>query len=781
MRLLSRSTFLEAISTTVLGTVLFTFVLFLRQIEKLFDILVHSSATPFEVGRLFVLAIPFTFPFTIPLGVLVGILIALSRMASDGEITAMRASGVPARIVTAPILLLAVIGFTITATSTLWLTPWSLWETDRTLHDLVAAQVTADVMPRVFDEDFPNRVLYVGEVTPGTVPRWRNVFIADLSPASADRSKVIERGDAPRITVAASALAVPDTVHNRIQLSMQDGSTHVVGRDINDYTWDRFRHSEQQLDAQKPGDVRIAKEIKEMDTIPLYRLAYVKRGIDIDQRTDARIEFHQRLALPPACILLALLGIPLGVSSRKGGKSTAFVLTIALAFLYYMALITLVGLARQRTIPVPLAVWAPDVAFALLGAILLARLERPGDRDWIAVVRNWFASFIDSLRGAVPIAGGRFRPGMVRLPLMPQLVDTYVLSAFVFYLVVVLAGFVAMVEVFTFFELLSDILKNHVPMSHVLEYLFYLGPKLIYDSAPVSVLVAVLITLGILAKHNEVTAFKACGVSLYRLAIPLLLAGIVLSGALFAFDHYYIPGANRRQDALRNEIKGRPVQTWLRPDKKWMLGKGSRIYYYLYFDPVKHVMAGVHVYELDPSTFRLIRHISAERAYWEPALHAWVYENGWSRDLVNGLERLNDFRGRATTFAELDEGPDYFLKEEVPSRQMNFRQLEAYIAELQQSGFDTGPLQVQFYRKFSVPLFALIMALISIPFAFLTGNRGAMAGVGVSLAIAFTYFAVSSLFEQVGDVSLLPAAAAAWAPDALFALAGLYFLTRMET
>jgi lipopolysaccharide export LptBFGC system permease protein LptF len=112
---------------------------------------------------------------------------------------------------------------------------------------------------------------------------------------------------------------------------------------------------------------------------------------------------------------------------------------------------------------------------------------------------------------------------------------------------------------------------------------------------------------------------------------------------------------------------------------------------------------------------------------------------------------------------------------------MNFRQLATYINELRQGGFDTIALQVQFYEKFSVPLFALIMAMISVPFAFLTGNRGAMAGVGVSLGIAFAYWSVSALFEQVGNVNLLPAAVAAWSPDALFALAGLYFYSRMHT
>jgi lipopolysaccharide export LptBFGC system permease protein LptF len=98
-----------------------------------------------------------------------------------------------------------------------------------------------------------------------------------------------------------------------------------------------------------------------------------------------------------------------------------------------------------------------------------------------------------------------------------------------------------------------------------------------------------------------------------------------------------------------------------------------------------------------------------------------------------------------------------------------------------QSGFDTVRLRVQLRKKFSVPLFALITALISIPFAFLTGSRGAMAGVGVSLGIAVAYWALGQLFEQVGNINLLPATVAAWSADAVFALAGVYLMARMRT
>jgi lipopolysaccharide export LptBFGC system permease protein LptF len=142
---------------------------------------------------------------------------------------------------------------------------------------------------------------------------------------------------------------------------------------------------------------------------------------------------------------------------------------------------------------------------------------------------------------------------------------------------------------------------------------------------------------------------------------------------------------------------------------------------------------------------------------------------------------MQDFHGATATFSEYDEPPNHFLREVKQDSQMNFHQLEAYIGELRRSGFDTVRLEVQYQKKFSIPIFAVIMALISIPFAFFTGNRGAMAPVGISLGIAICYWVLSKLFEQMGNVGQLPAQLAAWSPDVIFSLAGTYFLMRVRT
>lgn len=777
MRLLSRAIFREIATGTAAGVGLFSLVFFLQQLGsgQVFALLLRSDAEPRTIAYLLGLLIPPTLPFTVPVGVLVGILIALSRMSSDNEVIAMRAAGVPARVIFRPVLLFAAIGLLTAASASLWLTPWSIRELIRVSNQLAATQLTAQIQPRVFEESFPNTILYVGDVIAGPVVRWRNVFMADLRPPEQRRSGAREPGEAPPVTIASDAVALVDSQRNRIQLSMRNGFAHEVGKSSADDYNTAFPRGDQVLEAQKPPETRARRAFSEIDTVPLYRLTQTLKG---KESIDARIELHQRLALPWACVLLSLIGVPLGVSTRKAGKSWAFVLTVLIAILYFTGMVGLIGLAREGAIPVAPAVWTPSAVFAITGIILAARLERSGDFDIVAYLRGFVDRLSQRFRGLPQAPSVRFG----RLWAFPSITDTYVLTSFAFYFSLLLASFVLMFEIYTFFELLSDIVKNKVPMSRVLTYMFFLAPKLVYDFAPLGVLAASLVTFGVMTKSNEVTALKACGVSVYRLALPVLIAAVGLSFALFAFDQYYIPQANRKQDALRNEIKGKPVQSYLRPDRRWIYGQGSRMFYYRFFDSTENVMIGVSVYELDRQSFRLRRLISAERARWEPSLKTWVFQNGQKRDIEGTrVTGYTDFSGQTATFPEIDEPPGYFRQEVRLSQQMNFAELGNYIRELAQSGVDTIKLQVQRQAKLSAPVFALIMAMMSIPFAFFGGNRGAMAGAGASLGVAIAYVAITKLFEQVGFLNQLPAALAAWAPVAIFALAGLYLMSRVRT
>ena len=771
MRLLGRYVFREILTSSLLGTLLATFVIFLRNVDRLFEVLVATNPGPRTVLTLLALTLPPVLPLTIPFGVLVGILIGLGRLASDGEVVAMRAAGVSSRKVIAPVILFATIGAGLAGLASLKLTPYSIQKSTQILSELDKTQLSADIMPRLFDEGFPNTILYVGDVQQGNPAVWKTVFIADVTPPEERKKGIGAKADGPMITVARSAIAASDPKNNRIQLDMRDYSTHEMGKD--GLTHDEWASNKTMaLDARPPQERTFAST--SMTTTQLMRY----HGPDW---INARIELQRRFAFPIACIALALIGIPIGISTRKGGKSAGYVNGIFLAFFgYYLSSVSLVGVAQQRKLPIPVAAWLPNVVFCLAGIFFLMRMERPGDRDLLTGMNDLFGRVFAALKPKTGLKPARGLGGF-RFPLLPQIVDTYILSNFLFYLLVVLASFVLMTEVYNFFELMGDMIRNSSLVT-MFTYLFFLIPQLVYKTLPISVLVAVLVTLGVLSKQNEVTAFKACGVSLHRLATPILVASTFFSGALFGFNYSYVPDANRKQDRLRDEIKGKPKQTYLKPERTWIMGYESRIYYYKYFDPGERVMVEVSIFELDPATFRLKRQIQAQRAQWSKGMHTWVLENGWSSDF-RGLERIsprNNFQ--ATTFPELTEPPDYFLKEAVQERQMNFLELERYIVDLQQSGLvDTRKLQVQYHLKFANPLFALIMSMIAAPFGFLVGNRGAMTGIGASIVIAIAYLGLQPLFEKIGDVGLLPPAMAAWSPDLLFSLMGLYLLLRMRS
>jgi LPS export ABC transporter permease LptG/LPS export ABC transporter permease LptF len=784
VRILGRYIFREILTSSLLGTFLATFVTFLQKADKLFAVLVGANAKPMVVAELFAWNIPRLLPLTIPFGVLVGILIGLGRLSSDGEIVAMRAAGVSSRKVIAPVLFFAMLGVGLAGYASLRLTPLAARESTRILDEIAATQLSADVAPRVFDESFPNRILFIGEVkgTGGELAQWERVFIADVTPPAERTSGLKDKADGPMVTVAQDAIAAPDVGHNRLQLSMNSSATHEMSKEGEAHDSSSL-HSIQALDASPPNQEGLHAEAMNTRELMTYH------GPDW---LENKIELHKRFALPLACFVLAMVGIPLGVTTRKGGKSAAYINAILLAFFgYYLSFITLINLAKQRALPAQVALWLPNEVLGVVGLIFLSRLELPGDRDLITYVKDAWMRLRRALRSVRTKPAARsiadLNPKRAtfgwRMPLLPQIIDTHILSSFIFYFAVMLVSFVSLILIFEFFELMGDMVRNS-NLHTMLTYLFFLTPYEIYQMTPICVLVGVLLTLGVMSKQNEIIAFKACGVSLYRLAAPLLLASVILTAGLFAFDYYYVPPANRIQQALRDEIKGKPKSSWLRPDRKWIKGYGSRIYYYRYFDSNEKMMEDVYVFDLDPVTFNMNREIVAARARWNPSIKTWVFEDGWSAQF-QGVDNKNyaAFHGplHPASFADLTERPDYFLKEATQDKEMNFLQLDHYIADLTESGFGTTTLQVQFFRKFSVPAFALIMAMIAAPFGFMVGNRGAMAGIGVSIVIAISYLALGSLFEKLGDVSLLPPSMAAWSPDVVFALAGLYLMMRMRS
>ncbi len=190
--------------------------------------------------------------------------------------------------------------------------------------------------------------------------------------------------------------------------------------------------------------------------------------------------------------------------------------------------------------------------------------------------------------------------------------------------------------VFTFFELLGDIIRNRTPLVTVGEYLINLTPSMIYTITPLSVLIAVLVTFGVLNRTNEFTAMKATGISLYRVVVPILvIAAFLLSRSSRSIESY-LPGANRRQEALRSVIKGRPAQTFLRPDQKWIFGTSSRASR-AGSSTTSSSIPTMTASPTSPSSSSTRRTSPSPGESSPPAptgnrrLHQWIFEHGWER------------------------------------------------------------------------------------------------------------------------------------------------------
>jgi len=774
MRILDRYIVREVFRHAFLGLVVFTFVFFVPQLVRLTALFVRHTGSGTQIAELFLCIFPGVFAFTTPMAILIGVLLGLGRMSADSEIIALSALGIGRRRILVPVGVLAATGAAVTLAMTLWLAPLAL-KTLRSLEtELGASQLNFAVQPRVFDERFPHEVLYVNDIS-ASGTQWRGVFLAEAGG---------ENGS--RLTLAESAIVIAAPKQGKLELHLMGGTTHDFDRaDPDHYSVTAFGQSDWPIEVMGLMPAQQARQIKN-DERSVHELA-AENG---PNWREARVELQRRFAFPAACFAFALIGVPIGAQPRRGGRAAGSLIAVLLIAGYYLMLIFGSGLAREGTLPPFVGLWMANVLLVICGLALLPRMEQfHGEIRWflwMGRLRAWLR--LRRLRrsraraAAARAANGvrpQSEPATQTSGSFPRLMDLYLLRRFFSYFLLLMAAFVFLFEAFTFFELLDDIARHRVPFLIVIDYFRNLTPYLLYQLAPLGAMVAALVTVGVMSKNNEIVACKASGISLYRLAGPLLLAGVVLASAMILVDDTYLPYANQRQDALRNQIKGRPPQTYKQP-QRWIFGDNAKIYNYDLFDPNQNLFGGLSVVEIDPTTFQVRRRVFASRAQWSDAQNLWVLESGWVRDFSDGTITKYD-RFNVKDLPELTEPPSYFHREVRQAFQMNWSELRRYIDGLHRAGFDVSALTVQLHRKLAFPLIAPISMLLAFPFAFLVGTRGAIGGVAIGLGIAILYWLGAELLTAMGGVGQLPPLLAGWAPDIIFFFLGLYFFFKMPT
>ncbi|MDA1092715.1 MAG: LptF/LptG family permease [Acidobacteria bacterium] len=778
LRTIDRYILKETLPMVFLSLLVLTFMLMIPPLMGQAQDLLAKGVDFATVATLMGLLIPQGLGVTIPMAVLMGLLMGLGRLSGDRETVAMQACGISLARMLLPVSVLAV-GAT---AATCYVMLVALPDSNQAFREIVFQQLasyTADqVKPQVWDRSLPGVNLYVRNVNEqGT--KWTDVFLA----MNQDQGQ-------PVVYVAKEGRIVVDYDAKTVDIELLDGSIHRVPPDDPEaYTETKFTQTLVPFDAESvfidgtgppPG-------FAEMDLTELQEQAthIVEAG---GSPHNAIMAIHKRFSLPAACLAFALIALTLGVTSRKDGKLASFALGIGVIFTYYVLMYGSEAMAKGALVSPHLAMWVPNIVIAGVGCALLirrsvsaeggvwpklpvrwprvGRLTRPAPTD--EMPRPVKPAPPASRRGPAPRATGWSIVGLL---------DRYIAMQ---YLRLVGLSFVGLLGIFyisTFVDLSDKVFKGQATFLMIGEYFWYQTPQWVYFVLPISTLVATLITIGVLTRSSELTVMKACGISLYRTSLPLVLFSLVWSAALFGMSETFLAEANRRADERNDAIRGitRPVFDAL--NRKWIMSPDGAIYHYGSFDQTGEALHDLTVYRFEPDAWQVSERAFATRAVYDAS--GWQGHDAWVRRFEATTDEDAFVTSDVRPFAI--EPPDYFAAESPDALRMNYQELNTYIGELAASGVDVVPLQVSLARKLSFPLVTLILTLIAVPFAVTTGRHGTLYGVGIGIMLAIAYWVVISVFSAFGSAGLLTPALAAWAPNVLFGGVAVYLLLTVRT
>ncbi len=808
--ILGRSLVREMLPTLLLASGVATFLLLIRQLFILADLFISHSVTATDGFRLLLLALPHMAVLTIPMGALFAVLMTSGRLSADSELIALQACGVRLWRVARPLLLAAVGLFALD----LWLTTLVMPAANQAFEELrmklALSGAKPSIEPRIFIEDFPGKWLYVERVDRKS-GRWHGVLLFDESIAGEERLVVADSGE-----------LLSDPNDGTVWLDLRDAVIHVVQPDQPEkYKQNPNRQLRVRLTpVSSGGGAKVRFGVRATTTADLLSRIGDPTSSE-DDRHEALVELHKRIAIPAAALVFVLIGFPLGVRNRRGGRSYGLTASVALVVAYYVLLNNGELLARSRGVPVALGIWLPNLLLAVAGLLMLRRASRgvsrtgaPGEAWWNRLpllrrapsVRSPLVVAAASRRhagegrvvgpggerhgeearpaAAAPAEEGSPGPRARRdrrsiAPPFVAVVDRYLLRLCLGFFALVIVTVCAIYIVVNLSERIDDIQKYAVPLIMVASYYFFSLPQMLHDMLPLAFLIAFLGAGAVLDRHNETTAIKAAGVSLFRLALPLLLLACALGIGLFVLDESVVERANRVSQRLEDVLKGnRVARAYRATDQSWVfLPNGRTLVNFLQYDPDTRTLLRPSVYVFDDSLNLRSRYMAESATYDAGRWHA---KGAWERTfLADGTAQFVPPGNNVEL--PLSVQPDYFGREFHSPSQMSLGELRDYIRTLRAAGYRADRQVVELNQKIAYPLSIVVLAWLALPFAFRLGRHGTVMGIAVALVLGMAYFAVTAFVTKLGEAGLLPPVAAAWTPTVVFTLLAINRQTSIRT
>ncbi len=332
-----------------------------------------------------------------------------------------------------------------------------------------------------------------------------------------------------------------------------------------------------------------------------------------------------------------------------------------------------------------------------------------------------------------------------------------------------LGAFIAIYVIADFFDRFDGFLKYDASLGAILQVFLFKIPLIVTQVTPVAVLAAALVSLGLLARHNEFVALRACGVSVWQITVPLLAVAALVSVGTFAWNETIVPYSARRWHTIETtDIKKREAEGLFTGRQVWYHGRAG-FYNVERVSRRQHALYGLTIYQLG-TDFRPARIIEFDAATWTG--DGWTLRGGRTRDVRHAARE--DRPGTPDGFT-LPETFEEFRTVAVEPEELSYALLRRQIKDIRRKGADTSEMLVDLHLKLALPAASLMMMLVAAPLA-AAGTRltSIATSVGIGLVLGFTYFVVIAFTRALGQSGALPPAVAAWSANALFALIGGY-------
>lgn len=756
----------EVVPPTLLAFGIFTFLMLMRSLLQLSRLWIQYGAELTDVLWSLVYSLPHIVVLTLPMGVLVGGLMAFGRMSSDFEIVALRAHGLSLMSLVPPMLIFGGLMWTVNTYLFLVVMPWG----NTNLRELQWQVITqraasSQIEPRVFNDEFPGLVLYIEDVA-DRGSEWRGVFAAQT-----DR-------DPPTIIRAELAYPIINEEERRTYLQLVNGTVVASAIDPRDVTITRFERQTMEIWSEEKDSIlgEVGKDSRSM-TLAELREAIAQRQAQGDPAWEMQVEVHKKFSFPFACVIMALIAIPLGASTQRQTTAAGFAIGTMVILVYYIFAQNGEQQGDLGNVAPWLGMWAGNIVFGIATAVLMWKQTRERDIGILRAIQPYWERSEDAVRNFVRqkiLHRPALRAGHKARSRFPRTLDRYVLSN---YTSVFVLAFVSLVTCWLVIDTLDKVSYVDNP-SALPQYLRAMVWEVFFEVIPIAAVITVLATFSLMTKRNEITAALAGGVSLYRLVMPILLPAIALTGARYWLQDYVLPDTTRRAAEAMEIMDPSDAGLALRGNLSWVFSEGRRVFHFAdYRDTPEPEFRGLRVYYLTQGEGGIARMEYADRAAWNDRAERWEGHDGWRRHFVaaDGSEELaaNPLEAFRFSVLPIAERPSYFATSPLQPNEMSTLELRQHIETLRERGYETDRALVDYHLKIANPFTVLVMTLVGVPFAFRSGRHGALTGVFVAIALVIVYFICFAVFRALGYAGQLPPPLAAWAPHLLFlALAG---------